>query len=171
MVSARAPGYASVQVRITVEGDAAVATLTIPRLTKSKVASSTASLPVPTQTPEPVSNGRGEGQRAFGVGVGVVGLLGVGAGAVFGVLAMTENDRAVNEFGCGPTSCPTPDGSETTNRALLFATASDIAFIAGGVLAITGVTLYFTAPRAETSARLTPSVWPGGAALNFQGQF
>lgn len=56
-----------------------------------------------------------------------------------------------------------PIGLQDQKDAWNLSTASTIAFVAGGVLAIGGAVLFFTAPKAETQAALR--VVPGGAIL------
>lgn len=170
VIVARAPGYETEEVRVTVEGEAAVATLTIPRLRKLPEGARPAS-------DETSPSGRadpGQTQRIIGIGLGAAGVVGLGVGAVFGGLAIAKNNETLDpngEYGCTETSCPTQAGVDATNTAFTFATVADVGFIAGGVLLAAGVTLVLTAPKARETVRLSPFVSSTGAALSLQGAF
>lgn len=170
VIVARAPGYESEEVQVIVDGDAATATLTIPRLKKLPDATPEEALPSSkSSAAEP-----GKTQRALGIGFGAAGLVGLGVGAVFGGLAIAKNNETLDpngEFNCSGGSCPTQGGVDATNTALTFATVSDVGLIAGGVLLAAGVTLYLTAPRARETVRLSPFVSTSGASLQLQGAF
>jgi hypothetical protein len=89
--------------------------------------------------------GAGNTQRVLGLVVGGVGVAGLAVGTIFGVLASSAWKTAQNE-------CPSHTGcsSQAMNDrsgSLTDATVSTVGFIAGGVLAATGVVLYFTAPK------------------------
>lgn len=169
VILVRAPGYEDEEVRVTVQGEAATATLIVPRLRKAQATEEE------LVEPERASGGTGVGntQRALGIGLGAAGIVGLGVGAVFGGLAIAKNNEALdpNGLGCTATACPTAAGVDATNSALTFATVSDVGFIAGGVLVAAGVTLYLTAPRARETVRLTPMVGANGASFQLQGAF
>ena len=60
------------------------------------------------------------------------------------------------------------------NDAQTAAQGANVAFIAGGVLAVAGVVLWLTAPRAPThraQVRFVPSVGPNGASVTLGGVF
>jgi hypothetical protein len=91
--------------------------------------------------------------RLAGIVTGGAGLLGLGLGGIFGGVAISSWNSA-------KASSSNPE----RNSALTFATASDAAFIVGGVLVATGVTLYLVSRTGGTPA--TPTVglqiMPGG---------
>lgn len=102
-------------------------------------------------------------------GAGVVGL---GLGTVFGVVASSKQ----SDSGCNGTKCPDDTSKGKLDDAISAATKSTVFFIAGGALLAGGLTLYFVAPRTSSSrgsgaasARLRPVVGPNGAALMFEG--
>lgn len=169
VITARAPGYETEEVKVRVEDEAAIATLTVPRLQKLPETAA----PEGAQGTKSAASDPGKTQRALGIGIGAAGIVGLGVGAVFGGLAIAKNNEALdpNEGGCSLTSCPTTGGADATDTALTFATVADVGFIAGGVLLAAGVTLYLTAPKARETVRLSPFVSASGAALSLQGAF
>jgi hypothetical protein len=102
-------------------------------------------------------------------------LVGLGAGSVFGLLAIDRNDQAFdpNIGNCGPTECPPGEGNALIDEAFGFATASTVAFIAGGALLAGGLVLYLTAPKGMEAqvTQLEVRQVPGGSALMLKGQF
>ena len=89
-------------------------------------------------------------------------MAGLAVGTVFGVLASSSWKTAQHE-------CPTKMGCTTQamndrSSALTDATVSTVGFIAGGVLAATGVVLYFTAPKSD-APKVGLEARPGGVAL------
>ncbi|NUQ73901.1 MAG: hypothetical protein HUU21_10115 [Polyangiaceae bacterium] len=107
--------------------------------------------------------------------VGGVGLLGIGAGAAAGVVAMSSNEDSMVKSICPPTArlCPERDTAFTA------ATVSTVAFIAGGVGVGAGVVLFFvssdgssgSASRALGPVRIAPLVGRSGAGALVTGTF
>jgi hypothetical protein len=103
------------------------------------------------------------------MGAGVVGL---GVGAVTGILAIGKHSTLATE--CTGGDCSTPAAQSDLSSYHSMGTISTIGFVAGGVLAAGGVVLYFTAPHGQSAApatgiRITPFVGPGsvGAVGSF----
>lgn len=133
--------------------------------------------PAPAGAP-PASNPR----RTIGVVLTGVGGAGLALGAVAGVLAISKHGQA-NSACDQQSTCPrSGDGPSLESQAATWGTVSTIGFIAGGVLAATGLTLYFTAPKAAPSSgsaasgattplslAFTPS--PQGFGATLQGGF
>jgi hypothetical protein len=102
-----------------------------------------------------------------GIGVGAAGLV---LGGVMGGLALGKHADLLK-------TCPLGHcipGTEGTNQANIdsyhtFGLVSTIGFIAGGALAATGVILVVTAPKAKTTATVTPLI--GLGYLGAQGSF
>jgi hypothetical protein len=172
-----APGYEGVEIPFTVAGNAATATVAVPPL-KALPAAAPSAEPEPEKEPAPnkpvavVASepaAPGSTQRTLGLVVGGAGLVGLGVGGVFGILAISKNGAS----DCNGTTCLTEEGEAASADAKSFASIADVAFIAGGALLATGAVLYFTAPSgneaAVTSFRLAPT--SGGAAVSFGGQF
>jgi hypothetical protein len=124
----------------------------------------------------------GRTQRIAGIALAGAGVAGLVVGGVLGLVAKSTYDGALTHCPGGPNGpegCGTAghDASETAHGQAL---GSTVAFIAGGVLAAGGVTLFFTAPRQERAAaasatrgpgRLRPSVFlpRSGAGLGVEG--
>jgi hypothetical protein len=115
---------------------------------------------------------RGGTQRAIGWIAGGVGLAGVAAGAVFGAIAMSDNNQASN--GCISNVCNN-QGISSTHDAKNAATASTVAFAVGGGLVAIGLVLWLTAPgdvhASGVHAALVPLASDGAAGTMIRGSF
>ena len=94
------------------------------------------------------------------MGAGVVGL---GVGAVTGILAIGKHSTLSNECTNGTCGAGAQNDLDSYHS---MGTISTIGFVAGGVLAAGGLVIFLTAPHAASSApttglRLTPFVGPG----------
>jgi serine/threonine-protein kinase len=177
MVTAEAPGYEKFELEVKVKQGPASVDVKIPPLvalpeeaTPSDPAPGEATSPVPVDPAEPADPGAG--RRTAGIVLGGVGVVGLGVGGVFGLVAMNHESKARDV--CTDGLCdPTSDGVERTNKAQSAALVSTIGFAAGGALLAGGLVLYFTAPKAKETAtlsgapklRLAPT--PGGASLTW----
>jgi hypothetical protein len=118
----------------------------------------------PAPAPAPFAPDRGEIQRWTGLAVGGLGVVGVGVGAAFALVASSRLDEA--KRACSATSYPRCDpGADTASAvnandsARSAATVATVAFAAGGVALAAGAVLFLTAPRARTiRARLAPRI-------------
>jgi len=99
-------------------------------------------------------------------GVGVVGL---GVGTAFGLVAKSKND-ASNSSGCNGNNC-TSQAAATRRDALSAANVSTVAFVAGGVLAASGVVLWLAAPKgdADQGVGVTPVALGAGGGIQVTG--
>jgi hypothetical protein len=96
-------------------------------------------------------------------GLGVVGL---GVGTVFGISAMGDK----NDAHCTSNNvCSSQTDAQKLKDAGSAAGLSTIMFIAGGVLAAGGITLFAVAP--SSSVQVAPAVGLGSAGLTVQGGF
>jgi hypothetical protein len=85
-------------------------------------------------------------QKTLAVVSGGAGLVGLGAGAWFFAFAASSQSKEKSD--CSASACSNrPQAVEDYDTAKKDATASTIAFVAGGALLATGVVLWFTAPR------------------------
>jgi hypothetical protein len=112
--------------------------------------------------------------RTIGLVVGGVGVVGLGVGTYFGLRAKSLNDESNEPGRCDEQNECDQIGGEKRDDADSAATASTIAFIAGGVLAATGVTLFILGgSNDDTRARIqaVPVVGLGTAGMTLQGQF
>jgi serine/threonine-protein kinase len=96
-------------------------------------------------------------------------VIGVGLGAYFGIRAISKNSDADGH--CQTSGCDAA-GVSLGDTAKQDAGASNIAFIAGGVLVATGAVLYLTGGRSEADRiSLVPVLTPGVAAASISGRF
>ncbi len=172
VVAVSAPGYETAERSIKVEGEGTSATLEFPPLVKlpepAAVDAGSGTTPPPAATAQPSSEPEapsppGEGQRTLGLVLGGAGLVGLGVGGVFGILAISSNGSS----DCDRTLCLSEAGAGAAADARSQAQIADIAFIAGGALLATGAVLYFTAPSPSESVSLEvrlrgPSLFLGG---------
>jgi len=108
-------------------------------------------------------------QRGIGLGVGIAGVVGLGVGAVYGILSKITYDHAFQtDCGGNKDACNAAGtaGNVTANQQ---ADASNIAFIAGGVLTAAGIVLYLATPAGTVS--VSPTVSAREAGLGFAGRF
>ena len=101
------------------------------------------------------------GRKIIGYTLGSVGIVGLGVGAVTGLMAISANNTAKSDC---PSSgaCASKDGVDSNNNSKTLGTISSVGFIGGGVLLVAGVVLVFTAPSStEKKAEVTP---PKGVA-------
>lgn len=97
-------------------------------------------------------------QKTLGLVVGGAGLLGLGAGAVFGVMTLSSPCSNEND----PSCTPSERSSASSNGAV-----ATVAFIAGGAALATGAVLFFTAPRSSSrTARIVPELGVGWAGVH-----
>ena len=100
-----------------------------------------------------------------------VGVVAIGAGAFFGLRAKSLNDDS-KDAGCTSTVC-TGNARQDREDAITAANISTGLFIAGGVLAAGGMTLFFVGNSSKTSASaaLTPTLSPNSAGMTLHGAF
>jgi hypothetical protein len=120
--------------------------------------------PTPAVPPD-----KGAARRTIGLGAGALGIVGLGIGATFGVLAKVKFDQS-NSSTCDAASdrC-TPPGFPMRKDAESAATVSDVSFAVGGALLAAGVVLYLTAPKPTPGMGLVvapvPMAGAGGGAV------
>ena len=110
--------------------------------------------------------------RTVGLVVGGVGVAGLAVGGIFGAMALSKNSSA-NSGHCGGSlgsanQCDST-GVSLRSDAVNFGNISTIAFIAGGVLAAGGATLFLLAPSGHVQA--APAVGTSGAGVLVRGEF
>jgi len=181
-IEVSAPGYETWSTPIKVEAGGATASVRVPALTPTKASAPAAPAAVPTTSSAGPSHPESSAapaardhatstQQVLGLVVGGVGLIGVGLGSYFGIRAISKNSDA--EAHCPKGSlCNDNEGVELTTKARRDAVASNIAFVAGGVLVATGAVLYLTGGRSDTDrVALVPALGPGSAAASISGRF
>ena len=138
-------------------------------------------LPSSVITPTPPPEREWGVGRPIGLALGGVGLGGIAAGVVFGVLAKAAIDSQKNE--CDPTvpTCAKPmrDAAVTDHdSAVRDGIVSDVGFIGGGVLLAGGAALFFLSrpgaalsPGPTTGLVVVPTVDTTGGNLAVVGRF
>jgi serine/threonine-protein kinase len=97
-------------------------------------------------TPAPPSSESGS-QKTIAYAVGGAGVVGLVIGSVLGLVSKSSYDHALQtECGNSANGC-SPQGIQDGQSAHGQATASTVAFVAGGLLLAGGAVLYFTAPK------------------------
>jgi hypothetical protein len=179
-IEASAPGRKPWQAQATTEGVSSAASVEVPPLEADPTlepapgaapgaATPLASAHAPTDSgPAAPPASPGSGQRVAGLVLGGVGVAGIIAGSVFGLVAKSDDNKASQH--CLTSDACDSEGITLNDSAHHAATVSTIAFLAGGVLAATGVIVYVTAPRRGSSAvSLLPMVAPGTGGLALRG--
>jgi len=117
--------------------------------------------------PPPPDSGRGNGVRIAGLTIAGFGVAGVVVGSVFGGLAIGRKNDAAPNCTSDLSRCNTT-GKAAIDDAFTFANVSTIAFIAGGVLVATGLTMFIFAPKSKEAA---VSVFMGPRGVSVGGAF
>jgi hypothetical protein len=123
---------------------------------------------------QPVPKKSGSPLRTVGFVVGGVGLAGLAAGVIGGLVAIEQNGESKNQCGASigqgnnPNLCTAAGKSarDSARSAGDFATAM---FVAGGLLAAGGLTLVLVAPKSTASARV--DVRPALGGVSIQGRW
>jgi serine/threonine-protein kinase len=173
VVDVTAPGAKAVHNRITLaEGQH----LEVPvKLVAETFEAPPAASPAPAESPppapaepEPAAEPSGPFPwRTVGLVAAGVGIVGIGVGTYFGIDAISKNNTS-NQTGCNGNLC-SAGAYSTRQDAQSSAMVSTIAFVAGGVLAAAGVTLWLVAPKGDAAAQVTPVAIVGGGGLTVTG--
>lgn len=135
-------------------------------VTLGPAATSTPAATPPAGTaPVPSEPSSGSPWKTVGLVTAGVGAAGLVAGSVFGVLALSGKSS------CGSSSNPCTAGSSDANNnssAVSNGNISTVLFVAGGVLAAGGVTLWLLAPSGS-GLQAGPTAMNGGAGMSVQG--
>lgn len=117
---------------------------------------SPAPTPAAATAREPVTTSSGPPWKTIGLVTAGVGVVGLAVGSVFGAMAAG---------GCSNSVCAT---QADKNKAGTNADLSTGFFVAGGVLAASGVTMWLLAPK-KSSMQVSPSAMNGGAGFVVKG--
>lgn len=101
----------------------------------------------PKRTPEEPATSSRSSRKTLAYAVGGVGVVGLGVGAVFGLMASSKKTESNDMGHCDAMSVCDATGKTARNAALTDASVSTVAFIVGGLAVATGVVLYVTAPN------------------------
>ncbi len=181
-IEVSAPGYETWTTPIKVESGGASASVRVPALVKSTEPVAPGATPAAaggsgTAKPIPLppllpADANLTTQQTLGIVVGGIGVIGLGLGSYFGIRAISKNSEAEQQ--CPNAGlCNNDRGLSLTDQARKQASASNIAFAAGGVFVATGAVLYLTGGRTSSSERLSlvPLLAPGAAAASISGRF
>jgi serine/threonine-protein kinase len=115
----------------------------------------------------PASTSRSNLWPTVGLVAAGVGVVGLGVGTYFGFDAISKNN-ASNQSGCNGNTC-TAGAYSTREDAKSSATLSTVSFVAGGLLAAGGVTLWLLAPRGDSAVQVAPVALAGGGGMMVGG--
>jgi len=125
----------------------------------------------PVPAPAPAKSEPSKLQWA-GYATAAAGILALGGGLVTGLIAKSNEDGAKED--CIGLICP-GDASSEKDTAESLAGITNVLFIAGGVLAATGITLILigddSSSESSASLQLSPSPTPNGGGLTAWGTF
>lgn len=188
-IAASAEGYKPFATTVNVAKDGERLDVGVPKLeaiarepapTTAPAGGASASTPPKTTPPnaeaphDERAPSEGSGQRTVGFIVGGVGIVGLGVGAITGLMAIGKNNDAKTlcpEAG----TCGSREGVDANDSAKTLGLVSTIGFIAGGVFLAGGAALVLTAPSSNekrvASLRLGPDVGADRAGLVAIGRF
>jgi cell division septation protein DedD len=176
---ASAPGHRDYSAQVSLH-EGASATVGVPSLAEQTVAAAppkeaAAPASVSVAPPPPPSPGppiqtvpppvHGSGPSAFVVGLGALGLVGVGVGTVFGVMASSKYDDSKGNCRKDDVNLCSAQGVDQRNTAFTYGNVATTGFIVGGVALAGAATLWIfgghdsEAPPAQTAAAFS---WRAG---------
>lgn len=177
-IVATAPGKLPFETKITIGQASDSQAVTIPPLQDDPNAGVGVPGPgLPPDTGTPTDSDSGETMRLAGFIVGGVGVVGLGLGAVFGIVASSTASGAEDDAALCPNKQCTPAGREEIDSAETSATVSTVGFIVGGAALAAGVVLVvmsFQGGSAEANTgglTLVPTVGAGEGGLTLTGTF
>lgn len=129
--------------------------------------------------PEDWEEPRGPGwttEQKIGVGLAGAGVVGLGVGAVFGLMTTSAWSHAKDACGGDTTNCiNVPGATSYKDTATSDATVSTIGFAAGGALLVGGAVLFLLGRHHEGTAAasisVTPTLGPGQSGVAVHGSF
>jgi hypothetical protein len=185
LIEASAPGHKAWSARVTVGDQGDKQSVDVPALEeKAEDTTSVTSGDEAPATPKPTPEAphRGTTQRAISYVVGGAGILSVGVGTVFGLLAVSKSSDAKGQCHPAPTMCPQPALQENS-EAKADALVSDVTLGVGIVAVGVGLYLLLSAPSdqpppstdapppATSRVRWQPLFARNTAGLSIQGDF
>lgn len=171
-LEASGPGKKAWSIAFTVNNTATTPVL-VPVLDVAPVQTPAEAAKSQTTAPPPGAEQRdGKSQRTVALIVGGIGVVGVGVGAAFGLMAKSSDEKA--DPLCSSSDHCTDEGKSLINSAHSKATVATVAFSIGGAGLLGGAILWLTAPRAQErgpSVAVVPTVGPDGAGVFAKGSF
>jgi hypothetical protein len=167
-VIARAPGYKAWSKQVAVGNERDKVEVEVPTLSAAEPGSAQAVAATPASEQSSTAGGRSSwsGQKTWAVVSGGIGVVGLGVGAVFGIMAGSELGAAKDGCATYPNGCSDTNYTHN-NSAHTFADVSTVGLIAGGVGLVLGGVLWFTAPSPKDSV----AVGFGPGSLAVKGSF
>ena len=160
-ITVTAPGSKRLEKTVDVAPDGGTASVVLVLVSETNVA------PPPPPPPEEPGD-PGVPFRIGGLVVAGVGLVGVGLGAAFGVIASSNLSDSNAGNHCDTQNTCDPTGLGLRSDAQSAATISTVGFIAGAVLVAGGITMFVLAPKKSSAqTALAPAIGNGfyGAAF------
>lgn len=117
--------------------------------------------------PAPITPSTWNTRRVLAVVGGGLGLVGVGLGTSWGLYAISSQNREKSDCPSAGPGCNRAQANEDYTVAHEDATASTVAFVAGGALLAAGAILWLTAP----SVHVAPAVGSRGGGFILVGDF
>jgi hypothetical protein len=157
VIEASAPGKEPWKGSVHVAGDAAKASIEIPALTDAPAARSPdEAAPSPARAKGDQSQGL-SGRKIGAIVVASAGVVSVGIGSVFGIMAIgKKNDSEASCNVGGVANACYPEGAPARHDAAVDATISTVLFAAGGALVVGGVVLWlWPSPASEAPATVS----------------
>lgn len=180
-IAAVAPGYDRFEIETTLIGEGTTVTVEIPALTRSPVVEPE---PVPERVPDEirlpppvVDRDPGKGRRRLGLIIGAVGVVALGGGATFAMMANSASQDARDTCGGDVADCrgDVAAAQAQMDDASTKATLANIGLGVGAAAVVGGVVLYLTAadrlPADDERTTLLPTVSRSHLGLAFTGHF
>ncbi len=108
------------------------------------------------------SGASGSSRKTAGYVVGGIGVVGIGIGALTGLVAISDKNKL--EKSCTNGKCPSTQQS-AVNSYNTMGTLSTLGFVVGGLALAGGIVLIVTAPKDPKAAFVSPYLAPGEAGL------
>lgn len=143
------------------EGESKTLTLEKPVAAAEPTATSTPKVDTVNTAPPPPRDSGGSGQKIAGFAALGIGAVGLGVGAVTGLLALGKKATVEEHCDAGSPVCRNQAGVDASNAGATLATLSTVGFAVGAVGIGAGITLLATAPGSA----------PKGATLSLRGRF
>lgn len=161
-ITAQAPGHAVFQTKVEVGTDGDQVEVQVPPL------SSTTEAPADNQDAIVKDDGArtGRAQRTWGVVAASVGVVGLGVGTAFGIIALNKWGKVKDGCLDYPYNC-SPSAVDLQSSARTSGTVSTVGFIVGAVGLVAGGVLWFTAPKGKQQTQ----VGIGPSSLTLKGVF
>jgi hypothetical protein len=184
LIEATAPGHRAWSTRVTVGDRGDKESVDVPALEeKPEDTTSTASGDETPAAPKPAPEAprRGDSQRIASYVVGGAGIVSLGLGSTFGLLAISKSSDAKGQCKSAHAECP-PSALHENSEAKTDALLSDITFGAGVVAVGVGLYLLLSAPSDQpppstdappttSRVRWQPVFGRSSAGMSIQGDF